>query len=822
MPFLWLAIAFITGILAAYFFNFPFSLWLMLAGTAVVILLILKLLPGIFVHLDRLVRRLMARLPPGVLGGLVRLAGWRGRARRRVPLWLLLLVFALGGLRYQQAVPVISPEHVAWYNDSLAEFAVEGLVIAPPDMRDNATYLRLQVRSLQPENGPQLPPVEGKLLVVVYEPGFWQYGDVLRLEGQLETPPQGESFSYRDYLARQGIYSSMRGPRVELLISGQGNPLLQMIYGLRQHSLEMVYTLWPDPEASLLAGILLGIETGIPPEVREAFVATGTSHVIAISGFNITIVAALFTAGFTRLFGPLRGAIAALLGITLYTLFVGGDPAVFRAAILGGLALFATQIGRRQAGLNSLAFAALVMAALNPYVLWDVGFQLSFAATLGLVLYADPLTVGFNRLASRWLPTERVKALSGPVSEYLLMTLAAQITTLPVILFHFQRLSLSAFVANPLILPAQPPVMTLGGLAVMLGLLFEPLGRLAAPLVWPFVVYTVRLVEWIAALFGPGLYLGALAPALVIGFYSLLFGLTILAASQRLAPLRERLQAWFEARGGISRPLALAGLALLVVLVWRGVFDAPDGRLHLTLLDIGSGEALLIQSPTGRYVLVNGGNSPSRLSDGLGRRLPLFDRRLDYLLVAAPGDEQIGALADTLLRFPPVAVLWAGPTAGNTEARFLQRALSERGLRVQAAESGQVLELGGGARLEVLAVGSRGAVLLLEYGNFRALLPLGIDFELLETLQDHPRLAEPAALLLADSGYGPSNPPDWITSLRPQVVLLSVAPGDFQSRPDPALLAGLEDYPLLRTDQNGWIELATDGDQMWVQVEFSP
>lgn len=162
------------------------------------------------------------------------------------------------------------------------------------------------------------------------------------------------------------------------------------------------------------------------------------------------------------------------MGIALYTLFVGGDPAVFRAAILGGLALFAAQIGRRQAGLNSLALAALVMAALNPQVLWDVGFQLSFAATLGLVLYAEPLTAGFNRLASRWLARERVQALSGPVSEYLLMTLAAQITTLPVILYHFQRLSLSAFVTNPLILPAQPPVMTLGGLAVMLGLVLEP------------------------------------------------------------------------------------------------------------------------------------------------------------------------------------------------------------------------------------------------------------------------------------------------------------------------------------------------------------
>lgn len=819
MPFLWLAAAFAGGILAAAFTSYSLTVWLALSAAALAVAALLRLLPGMSRPVEGFARRARSALSQGIFAGVVDKRENGSRVRRRAPLWLLLLAFALGGLRMQLATPEITAEQVSWYNDSLADFVVEGVVVTPPDVRDASTYLRLEVQSLQPAGGLQLPPVGGKLLAVVFEPGEWSYGDLLRLEGRLETPAEGETFSYRDYLARQGIYSTMRGPQVELLAHGQGNPLLAVIYGLRQQSLEMIYTLWPDPEASLLAGILLGIESGIPPQVREAFVATGTSHIIAISGFNITIVAALFAAGFTRLLGPLRGAIAAAMGIALYTLFVGGDPAVFRAAILGGLALFAAQIGRRQAGLNSLALAALVMAALNPQVLWDVGFQLSFAATLGLVLYAEPLTAGFNRLASRWLARERVQALSGPVSEYLLMTLAAQITTLPVILYHFQRLSLSAFVTNPLILPAQPPVMTLGGLAVMLGLVLEPLGRLAGLLVWPFVVYTVRLVEAAADLFGPGLYLGELALVLVVGFYVVLFGLTYLAASPSLGPGRERFKRWLDERGGALRPLALVGLLLLAVLVWRAVFDAPDGRLHVTVLDVGSGEAVLIESPDGRYVLVNGGDSPSRLSDGLGRRLPLFDRRLDYLVVAAPGEEQVGALADTLLRFPPGNVLWAGPTAGSAEARFLQRALSERELPVIAAEGGQVLELGGGARLEVLAVGSRGAVLLLEYGNFRMLLPVGIDFELLESLQGEPRLRELSALLLADSGYRPSNPPEWIAALRPQVLLLSVAAGDFQGRPDPVLLASLADYTLLRTDRDGWIELATDGEAMWVQVE---
>ncbi len=178
------------------------------------------------------------------------------------------------------------------------------------------------------------------------------------------------------------------------------------------------------------------------------------------------------------------------------------------------------------------------------------------------------------------------------------------------------------------------------------------------------------------------------------------------------------------------------------VLVWRAAFSAPDGRLHATLLDVGDGEALLIESPTGRFVLVQGGGSPSRLSDGLGRRLPLFDRQLDALVVAAPGDAQIGALADTLPRFPRAMVLWAGPTQGKREARYLQGVLAEAGIAEVQAETGQALDLGDGARLEVLATSARGAVPLLSHGNFRLLLPLGIDFEGLEALQDDPRLKD--------------------------------------------------------------------------------
>jgi competence protein ComEC len=234
---------------------------------------------------------------------------------------------------------------------------------------------------------------------------------------------------------------------------------------------------------------------------------------------------------------------------------------------------------------------------------------------------------------------------------------------------------------------------------------------------------------------------------------------------------------------------------------------------------VGSGDAILIQTTAGRQVLIDGGGSPSVLSDALGRRLPLGRRRLDTLIVAGTDDEQLGALPRALERYPAAQVLWSGPTGGTRGARLLSEYLVKAKIPLVTAQTGHVLDLGEGARLSVISANKRGAVLLLEWGNFRALLPVSLDRAALEALQASSSLAPVTALLLSDGGYAPVNSPAWIAKLRPQLTLLSVAAGNPRNLPDAETLSAVEGYPLLRTDQNGWIELVTDGDRLWVEVE---
>ena len=860
MPLLWLSLAFLFGVLLGSMLGWSLSAWLILAALALVVLLVRYTLahfirqsttPSLF---KSWLKFPSIVLPPWLIPP--------------IPYAFLLLALFLGASRYQYTEPKISPSHIAWYNDREEEFVVEGVVVSYPDRRDQVTYLRVQAERISSIVGKDFSPVKGLLQARVSPVGDWRYGDRVRLEGLLSTPFESEEFSYRDYLARQGIYSyfacafcmscptRVKEDCVGLTERGQGNPIMAAIYALRERALQVVYRLFPDPEASLLSGILLGIESGIPEQVREAFNATGTSHIIAISGFNFAIVAGLFSTFFGRLLGRWRGMLATFLGIALYAVLAGAEAGVVRAAIMGGLAGFAVQIGRRQHALNTLAFVAALMSLFDPHVLWDVSFQLSFMATLGLMLYAGPLTEAFKKFVLavwRWQPPHDslspvipgdpresvAQGLAKPVSEYLLFTFAAQLTTLPIVVYYFQRLSLISLIANPLILPAQPPVMILGGLATIAGMIYLPLGRLMAYLSWPFLVYTIRLVEFLSQVQGAAYALGRVSFPAVFLFYAVLFGITWWHSGlkgwfvSRLVELRAKLASFsltsrFSTGNSSSHikrflsrmaPFTLLVLASLTVLVWQRVFYQPDGRLHLTMFDVGSGDALLIQTPTGRNLLIDGGSSPNALSDSLGRRLPFGMRELDYLVVAATSEEQLGALPRVLERFPAGNVLWAGAQAGTPSARQLQQHLADLSVPVVPAQTGQTFDLGNGAKLGILATGQRGAVLLLEWRSFRALLPIGLDFDSLETLQGDRRLVPLTALLLADGGYAPLNPPEWIQRWNPKVVLLSVAAGDREGRPDAETMQALKDYTMLRTDRNGWIELSTDGEQLWVEVE---
>lgn len=728
----------------------------------------------------------------------------------------------LGGARYLDAQPVIDQTHVAFYNGS-DDVTLEGVVVREPDVRDRVIQLRVAAERITLANG-VTRPVSGEALVRVWRYPPVPYGARIRVNGRIETPPELDDFSYRDYLARQGIYSLVNLPSLTILETGAGHPLYHAIFAFKERAARAVGRLMANPEAALLSGILLGNDNGIPPALEDQFQLTGMTHIIAISGFNIAILIGLLTAVTEPWLGR-RVAVALIApGVILYTLLVGADPSVVRAALMGVLYLIATRgLGRPAFALASLFLAAVAMTLHNPDVLWQVGFQLSFAATLGLMLYAEPIANAARRRLRRWVDRDAARLLMSLLSDALFVTLAAQILTLPLIAAHFGRISLVSLPANFLILPAQPGVMLWGGAATLAGMVWAPLGQLLGWVAWLFLHYTLVLVRLFAAVPGATLSL-RLSPAGLAGIYALI-GLVTWWGKQD----PERRAGWGAARARL-RPSLLAGgslIAALLVLNWG--MAQPDGRLHVTFFDVGHGDATFIQTPSGRQILIDGGPRPSVLLDHLGREMPFWDRRLDLLVATHPDSDHVAGLVEVFARYQVDRLLGNGAAPGQSQVYdALLAAAAETETAVHPLLAGEEIIIGDGVRLQALHPGPERAldrdansvVLRLVYGDFSLLLPGDAAGEVETWLLENGRVAPTLVYKAGHHGAETAATPPFLAALRPRFAVISAGAGNREGLPHPDALNRLyaAGTAVLRTDELGTISVASDGERIWWQA----
>ncbi len=615
---------------------------------------------------------------------------------------LLLLTTCLGAARWASAHSALTPSDAGWWAGQ-GEIRLTGMVDAMPEPDGARLRFLLRVERLAPPGtspaagDPQ--PARGLVQVSVPRGTILAYGDRVSVRGSLSAMERAG--------AGQSLYlSAWSEPRIER--RGQGSRLRAALFALRARAYQTVNAIFPQPEAALINGILLGLDGDLPEALAEAYRVTGTAHIIAISGFNIAVLAQACAGLFRARLRRWRALLATLLVVSVYALLAGGDPPVLRAALMGALVLLGEALGRRSSGLTSLGFTAALLCLFNPNLPWDISFQLTFAATLGLVLYAGPLQSAFARFLRARLPAAWAARLAAPLGEYVLVTLAAQVTTLPLMLLHFGRLATWSLLTNLLVLPPQPLVMMLSGAAALAGLLWLPLGRIAAWLAWPLAAYSNRMVELLARLPGGSLDVSVTAPALLALFYALLFAATWAARAGKLKRL------WKPAA-------ALTAAGLLASSAWSAALAAPDGHLHLRLLpaqNAGSAPAVLLTTPGGRALLL-GGAGFDRLAERVQPLLPTTQQLLDGVIYTGSDPRGMAALPGFIERLAVGWLaapdeLWATPAGESTEKDLLDAGLNTAGL-----PAGASFDLGDGARLDVLPGGGVWVI----WGRFCALLP---------------------------------------------------------------------------------------------------
>lgn len=719
---------------------------------------------------------------------------------------VLIFSFFFGFIRFQLANLPPSPNNLAWYNNE-GVVTITGMISGFPDKRDTFQLLTVDSDTITTditETGPI--PITGKTIVRTGNDANWSYGDKVQLIGSLSIPADEADFSYRDYLARKTILSSLYYPNISIISHARGNPIMRWIYSIRTYALKTVSRIFPAPESALLAGILLGYDNDIPPDIQTAFRKTGTTHIIAISGFNISILAALFSALFYRWFGIRRGILATIITLVVYVLLTGASPSVIRAAIMGSLGLLASLVGRRQNGINSLAFVGVLMCLINPLLPWDISFQLSFLSTLGLILFADLLVEWIKRILVRLLPTRSIENMAQKIGEYFLFTIAAMIMTFPVMVYHFHTFSWVSFFTNPLILPAQPAVMILGGLSLLAGMAWLPLGQLIGYLAWPFVAYTIKLVTLFGNISGVdsgGIQIG-------MGFISIYYGVLILVCIKNKGSIIRR---------ALQPNLVILLSGALIVSLWRIGLSLPDGRLHIYVLDNGPSDNILIQSPGGRYLLINAGSRSSVLADALGKRLPPDNRQLDVVFLPVSDKQAIRSFRHGSSGITINELIWLGDPTTQASTIDLEKYISVKNITNTTGTTKLVFSLAPDASLLFSPLSVNSGLFSLQWNNFHMLIPIGIEQPewITEANGVDPMLSY-SVVLLAANGSIEINPVSHINRLKPALIIIN-------TDPDRSLSISKKLYQTgntLLTNENGWIHITTDGDHIWVEAARNP
>jgi competence protein ComEC len=671
---------------------------------------------------------------------------------------------------------------------------------------------------------PRFPAIEPGMVVVV--------------DGSLRPPPAD---GYGTYLARIGVEATLRSRGLEIRPSEADAAVV--LERLRRGAATALTAAIPEPEAGLASGIVVGLRDRVDRDLAADFTTVGASHVVAISGWNIAIVGASIAAVLGGLARRPR-SVATMAAIVAYVLFAGASASVVRAAAMAGVVILARESGRAGRAAAALGWAAVLLLLADPALVSDAGFQLSALATAGILAWAAPLTA--------WLRGRLPRRIPGWLVECLGVSLAAQVATLPVVLLSFGRLAIISPALNLLVVPLVAPAMAASGVALGAGVAtMAGAPAIVATLLglpaWFLLSIVVGIVQVGAALpFAsatlepPWNAVGAIASAGVP------FGFIALRRRRGFRP-RKRPQAAAIAAStdtALRRPVRVRGrphravvVALAVSFVAAGIaiIHRPDGTTRITVLDVGQGDAILVEGSRGGRLLVDGGPDPDRLLIELDRRLPPWDRRLDAVVLTHPHEDHVAGLALLLSRYRVGRVFepgMRGPGPGYAEwnAVLSRNGAPARG-RLATGDHLAVDDL----RFDVLwpdpgrvppeppdtgrAINDVSIVLLGEVDGRRVLLTGDVEDDV------DPILAERGLppidfLKVAHHGSGTASTVAFLGVVRPSVAVVSAGADNPYGHPAKSTLEHLRETgaEVLRTDTDGSVEVAIGGGRMTVRA----
>lgn len=728
---------------------------------------------------------------------------------------VLLLFFLTGAIRFTHAdiVPSTDISRFAGKTATISAVITEAPEITPIDYEKSRIRYIVDVLHVHGPQG-QLIPASGKLTAALFQDkhaAVGYSGDKVVFTAKISEPQNYNnpgSYDFVGALKRQGITAraSIVKGQFSIVAAGEGG-WKDYIANLRRSVKLLLDRVMTADQSALLFGMLFGGYAEIPKQVVKDFAATGLVHILSVSGTHIALVAGVI-AWTGRSLGLRHGATAAAAGviILLYGLFAGFTPPVARSAAMGIISLTAVAIGREKDARTALALSAAAMLIHTPGLIFDLSFQLSFAATAGLIFLYPPI---LEKLRG-WMPVWLAAGLG--------VTLAAQLSVIPIIANYFNSVSISAFAANIIIVPVIEAIVVFGLAGVLAAAVWPFAGSAVLALCGLAVGAVMNLTSLFAGLPGSSIYIPPIGLPLSAAYY------LFIAWCWGWKPVQLPIPAVIRTTGAVRLLTACIAIGIILFTYWP-----KPAAVHF--IDVGQGDAILVTTPRGRAVLIDTGGVPGEGSFDIGERIvvPYLKHygvlTLDYLILTHGHQDHAGGAAAVAASVPTRNILLASEAHSAAVTKLITAKTSGRFIPVH---EGQAVLLDG-VKFEVVHAAAKqssvkngnesSTVIRVSFGEHSFLIT-GDLTEAEEMKLVNRGISSAAVLKVAHHGAKSSTSTQFLQAVNPDYAVISVGRGNRYGHPHRETLDKLKanSVTFYRTDLHGAVVFKTDGCELIINT----
>ncbi|MGE5613126.1 MAG: DNA internalization-related competence protein ComEC/Rec2 [Bacillota bacterium] len=735
------------------------------------------------------------------------------------------------------------------------EVTVRGFVASEPEVKGNKVTYVINATAIREGYIGAFSDIKGKILLTTLaatDASFFDYGSEVVFEGML-TQPKGArnpgGFDYRSYLAQKGVGASVFAYPyfIETMEGKGGNFIVRAGMAARNRIVHVIENSLPRQQAGLLNGMLIGYKKGLSEEVREVFGNAGLLHIVAVSGANVAFLMLPLSFLLKLLRVPKRIANILVIMFLFFFMFVAGfEPSVFRAVVMATVFLLSAALYREPDTYSAMAVSCIILLAINPCMLFNIGFQLSYGATLGIVMLSGNIE-----------NTAVLRIIRGKTQKILSATLAAQLGVLPVTLIHFNKISVISIIPNLLAAPMLELITILGMLMAVLGQFSLAVSRLVGYLNCNFLSLVLYIAKWASDM--PFSVARTATPtlALAAAYYFVVWFLL-----------------WYKPLKGIRLNMRHTAAVLSFAAVAALIGYVLPGRLVVVFLDVGQGDSAFIRTYTGRTVIIDGGGSDTGADSRIGENtvIPfLLDygaTSLDAVIATHPHGDHTQGLEDVLEQMKVARLIIPSLVDESYFDRLLAIA-GKRNIPVSRCSKGDVIKLDNRTSIRVLSpeagipveedsLNNVSLVLKLDYGETSVLFTGDAETEAEERLMegvfkpcgngtglpdgvvvppsdgmglphDGTRFAkdvlelEADVLKVAHHGSITSTGREFLEAVNPEAAIISVGKNKY-GHPSQHVLDLLREMEIkcFRTDECGAVILTSDGKSIRLRRTIPP